>query len=163
MNVVLDAGLGDPSDHPRGRTIGIDPAPLRVLGLGVLVVTAVAVVVAGAIPILVAEGKRVRQVADEDLAGLLADDRLLKASSRPPRAGNIALVGDRIRDVIHRAGERSLVSLAGADLVTGVDREGEVVRPVDDVRCNLESLSNLELLGRPGALDCDRGGHLGAA
>ena len=83
---VLNARLSDPGDHPRGTTVRIDPAPLRVLGLRVLVVTAAAVVVTGAIPVLVAERKCVRTVANEDLAELLADHSLLKTRSRPPGA-----------------------------------------------------------------------------
>lgn len=115
-----------------------------------------AVTITSSVSVLVAEGKRVDLAVKRDLARLLADGGLLDASAGPPRAGNIGLVRDGGRDVVHRARKCALVSLAGADLVAGIHRKREVVRPVDDVRRDREGLTDLELLGRPSTLDSHR-------
>ena len=125
--------------------------------------TANAVIVTGAIPVLVAEGKLVSPIADEDFAPLLTDDRLLKTCGRPPCTGNIGLRGERLRDVGHSARESALIDSAVADLLATVNSEREIVRPVDDIGLDRERLADFELLGRPRSLDGDRRGNLGAA
>jgi len=119
-------------------------------------VTTRAVTITGSVSVLVTECKRIHLAVQRDLARLLADGSLLDASAGPPRAGNIGLVRDGGRDVVHRARKCALVSLAGADLVAGIHRKREVVRPVDDVRRDREGLTDLELLGRPSTLDSHR-------
>ena len=150
VNRVFRTGFHDPLDEPRDRTVRIGPAPLDILDTSILVVNTIAIVIARAVTICVAEDIRGSLPVQGDFAGGLADGIISDSSLRPPVTGDVTQTDRGLRDSIDAARELSVINHAVTDLLTRIEGERKISIPRDEISSfDDEILADGELIALP--------------
>ena len=150
VNRVFRIGFHDPLNEPRDRTIRIGPAPLYIFDTGILVVNTIAIVIARAVTICVAEDIRGSLPVQGDFAGGLADGIISDSSLRPPVTGDVTQTDRGLRDSIDAARELSVINHAVTDLLTRIEGERKISIPRDEISSfDDEILADGELIALP--------------